>query len=71
MVLCADYLIFKVNEMSKSTAIKGEFSSVTGSTTRRMFDASGNFIGLIIKVKEGYQIRRFPDGEGESQGHSS
>jgi hypothetical protein len=50
-------------KMSKSTAIKGEFSSVTGSTTRRMFDASGNFIGLIIKVKEGYQIRRFPDGK--------
>lgn len=49
--------------MAKSTAIKGEFSTVTGSNTRRMYDASGNFIGLIIKVQNGYQIRRFPDGK--------
>lgn len=42
--------------------VKGNFSSVSGSSVRRMFDADGNFVGLITKLESGgYQVQRFPD----------
>lgn len=42
--------------------VKGEFSPVTGSSTRRVYDVSGNFKGLIIKSTEGYVVQRL-DGK--------
>lgn len=41
---------------------KGEFSPVSGNTTRRVYDVSGNFKGLIIKQVGGYLVQRL-DGK--------
>lgn len=49
--------------MAKANSVKGHFSSVTGSDTRRMFSEDGTFLGLIVKVDGGYQVRRFQDGK--------
>lgn len=50
--------------MTTQTQVKGEFSPVSGHNTRRCYNVkTGNFIGLIIKVKQGYEVRRFPDGK--------
>jgi hypothetical protein len=46
-----------------SNVIRGEFSTVAGSSTRRMYDKDGKFLGLIIKVKGGYRVQRFADGK--------
>ena len=62
MVLCVKYLIFKVNIMAQTDSIKGSFSPVSGNNTRRMFDDRGNFLGLIIKQKDGYRVQRI-DGK--------
>jgi len=39
-------------------AVKGEFSPISGNSTRRVFDVAGNFKGLIIKSKQGYMVQR-------------
>jgi hypothetical protein len=39
-------------------AVTGSFSPTAGSTVRRCFDASGNFLGVIVKMKKGYRIQR-------------
>ena len=62
MVLCVNYLVFKVNIMAQVDNIKGSFSPVSGNNTRRMFDDRGNFLGLIIKCSEGYRVQRL-DGK--------
>lgn len=63
MVLCVEYLIFKVNKMSnQNPKVKGEFSPVSGNHTRRVYDVSGNFKGLIIKQVDGYLVQRL-DGK--------
>ncbi|WP_391558964.1 hypothetical protein [Robertmurraya sp.] len=50
--------------MANQTQIKSSFSPVTGSKTRRCYSKlDGSFIGIIIKVKQGYEVRRFPDGK--------
>lgn len=50
--------------MTNQTDVKGEFSPVSGHNTRRCYNVkTGSFIGLIIKVKQGYEVRRFPDGK--------
>lgn len=36
----------------------GEFSPVSGNTTRRVYDIAGNFKGIIIKAKDGYVVQR-------------
>lgn len=41
---------------------KGEFSPVSGNSTRRVYDVSGNFKGLIIKQSDGYLVQRI-DGK--------
>jgi len=48
--------------MAQSAAVKGHFSPVAGNNTRRVFDASNNFIGIIVKCSEGYRITRL-DGK--------
>lgn len=48
--------------MAQTDSIKGSFSPVSGNNTRRMFDDRGNFLGLIIKCKEGYRVQRI-DGK--------
>ena len=59
MVLCVEYLIFKVNEMAnQNPKCKGEFSPVAGNGTRRVYDISGNFKGVIIKQVDGYMVCR-------------
>lgn len=64
MVLCADYLISKVNEMT-TTQIKSSFSPVTGSKVRRVFNDSGMFLGTITKLdsNKGYSVFRLKDGK--------
>jgi len=41
-----------------NTQVRGEFSPVAGSTVRRCYDASNNFLGVIVKTKGGYRIQR-------------
>jgi len=54
---------FEDNEMARSN-VRGEFSPVAGTGTRRVFNDNGEFIGLIVKRPEGgYQVRRFSDGK--------
>lgn len=36
----------------------GEFSPVAGNGTRRVYDISGNFKGVIIKQIDGYMVCR-------------
>ncbi|WP_391560673.1 hypothetical protein [Robertmurraya sp.] len=48
--------------MANQAKVKGEFSPVSGNTTRRVYDVSGNFKGLIIKRSEGYLVQRL-DGK--------
>lgn len=48
---------------TKSNLVKGHFSTVTGSDTRRMFTQDGTFLGLIIKTSQGYKVQRFQDGK--------
>lgn len=45
--------------------VTGKFSETeAGSRVRRMFDASGNFIGTITKQDDGsYRIYRMKDGK--------
>jgi hypothetical protein len=43
---------------NQARAVTGQFSPVAGSTVRRCYDASNNFIGIIVKCKEGYRIQR-------------
>jgi hypothetical protein len=43
---------------SVNKSVKGEFSPVSGNSTRRVFDISGNFKGLIIKSTQGYMVQR-------------
>lgn len=43
-------------------AVTGSFSPTAGSTVRRCFDASGNFLGVIVKAKTGYRVSRI-DGK--------
>jgi len=62
MVLWVTSKIFKVIIMSQVDSIKGSFSPVSGNNTRRMFDDRGNFLGLIIKQKDGYMVQRI-DGK--------
>lgn len=38
--------------------VRGEFSPVAGSTVRRCYDLSGNFLGVIVKMKRGYRVVR-------------
>jgi hypothetical protein len=57
------YLInLKVIIMASAQSVKGSFSPVAGNGTRRVFDASNNFIGIIVKCSEGYRITRL-DGK--------
>lgn len=60
MVLWIKYLkIFKVIIMANQNAkCKGEFSPVSGSSTRRVYDIAGNFKGVIIKQVNGYMVHR-------------
>lgn len=45
--------------MSNQTkAVTGSFSPTAGSTVRRCYDASGQFLGVIVKMKRGYRIVR-------------
>lgn len=46
-----------------ATIVKGQFSTVAGSGTRRMYDENGKFLGLIVKTDEGYRVQRFADGK--------
>lgn len=40
-------------------AVTGSFSPTAGSTVRRCFDASGNFLGVIVKAGKGkYRVQR-------------
>jgi hypothetical protein len=48
---------------TKNNVVKGHFSTVTGSDTRRMFTEDGTFLGLIVKCREGYRVSRFQDGK--------
>lgn len=38
--------------------VRGEFSPVAGNTVRRCYDASNNFLGVIVKTKGGYRVTR-------------
>lgn len=44
--------------MKTSNGVRGKFSPVAGNNTRRCYDASNNFIGVIVKCREGYRIQR-------------
>lgn len=46
--------------MSNQTkAVTGSFSPVAGSTVRRCYDASGQFLGVIVKAGKGkYRVQR-------------
>lgn len=48
--------------MANSKAVVGKFSPVAGNNTRRCYDASGNFLGVIVKAKTGYRVSRI-DGK--------
>lgn len=48
--------------MASASSVKGQFSPVAGNNTRRVFDASNNFLGIIVKCKEGYRVTRL-DGK--------
>lgn len=39
-------------------SVRGEFSPVAGNTVRRCYDASNNFLGVIVKAKHGYRVQR-------------
>lgn len=38
--------------------VRGEFSPVAGNSVRRCYDASNNFLGVIVKTKGGYRVTR-------------
>ena len=52
----------KVIIMANVKAVTGQFSPVAGNTVRRCYDASNNFLGVIVKAKGGYRITRI-DGK--------
>lgn len=43
--------------------VKGSFSPVNGSKVRRVIDGSGQIIGTITKVDDGYRVFRFKDSK--------
>jgi hypothetical protein len=44
--------------MANVKAVTGQFSPVAGNTVRRCYDASNNFLGVIVKTKGGYRVTR-------------
>lgn len=44
--------------MANVKAVVGHFSPVAGNNTRRCYDPSGKFLGVIVKGKEGYRVQR-------------
>lgn len=48
--------------MASASSVKGQFSPVSGNNTRRVYDASNNFLGIIVKCSEGYRVTRL-DGK--------
>lgn len=49
--------------MAQTDSVRGEFSPVSGNSTRRVYDVNtGAFKGLIIKRSEGYLVQRL-DGK--------
>jgi hypothetical protein len=53
--------------MKTSSGVYGKFSPVAGNNTRRCYDASNNFIGVIVKTKGGYRVTRV-DGKSRLKG---
>ena len=49
--------------MANQAQIKSSFSPVNHNTRRCYSKLDGSFIGLIIKVSQGYEVRRWPDGK--------
>lgn len=44
---------------NQAKAVTGQFSPVAGNSVRRCFDASGNFLGVIVKAGKGkYRVTR-------------
>lgn len=49
--------------MANVKVVTGQFSPVAGNTVRRCYDASGAFLGVIVKVGKGkYRVTRI-DGK--------
>ncbi len=44
--------------MANTKSVTGQFSPVAGNTVRRCYDASNNFLGVIVKTKGGYRVTR-------------
>jgi hypothetical protein len=44
---------------NQAKAVTGSFSPTAGSTVRRCYDASGTFLGVIVKAGRGkYRVQR-------------
>lgn len=49
--------------MANTKMVYGKFSDVTGTECRHVYDVSGNLLGVIRKVSEGYRVYRTTDGK--------